>query len=64
MIGDGPRICLGQHFAKAQLKCCIAHLITSFTFSVSEKMPQNPTYNPMDFLLSYTSGVVLNLKPI
>lgn len=62
--GDGPRICSGRQFAKTQLKCCIAHLITSFSFSVSKEMPEHPTYDPMDFLLSYKSGVLLNLKPI
>ncbi|XP_063707790.1 probable cytochrome P450 28a5 isoform X2 [Culicoides brevitarsis] len=63
-FGDGPRICLGQRFAKTQLKCCIAHLITNFELSVSEKMPKKPEYNPYEMMLTYKSGILLNLKPI
>lgn len=63
-IGDGPRTCLGQRFAKTQIKCCIAHVITNFELSVSKKMPGTPEFNPMEMMLAYKSGILLNLKPI
>lgn len=62
--GDGPRTCLGQRFAKTQMKCCIAHIITNFELSVSNAMPKEPELNPMELMLAYKSGILLNLKPI
>uniref|UniRef100_A0A336LXR4 CSON009724 protein n=1 Tax=Culicoides sonorensis TaxID=179676 RepID=A0A336LXR4_CULSO len=56
-FGDGPRICLGKRLAKVQLKCCIAHIVTSFKLKVSKNMPKKPKYDTFDILLSYKSGV-------
>ncbi|XP_063708554.1 probable cytochrome P450 28a5 [Culicoides brevitarsis] len=63
-FGDGPRVCLGQRFAQTQMKCCIAHIVTSFDISVSEKMPKNPVLNPAEITLTYHGGILLKFKPI
>ncbi|XP_063696425.1 probable cytochrome P450 28a5 [Culicoides brevitarsis] len=63
-FGDGPRICLGQRFAQTQIKCCIAHIVTSFDISLSPNMPEKPEYNPMHILLSYKGGIFLKFKAI
>ncbi|XP_063709180.1 probable cytochrome P450 28a5 [Culicoides brevitarsis] len=63
-FGDGPRICLGQRFAHAQVKCAIAQIVTNFDISVSDKMPENPEYNPMDLLLAFKGGILLKFKEI
>lgn len=63
-FGDGPRICLGQRFAQTQMKCCIAHIITSFDISVSDKMPEKPVFNPNELMLCYYGGVLLKFRAI
>lgn len=64
ITGDGPRTCLGQRFAHTQIKCCIAHILTLFELSVSEKMPQKPEYNPLEMMLCFKGGILLKFKPI
>lgn len=63
-FGDGPRICLGQRFALTQIKCCIAHILTTFDISLSEKMPSQPELDPMQLLVCYKGGVWLKYKTI
>lgn len=63
-FGDGPRICLGQRFAQAQMKACIAHIVTSFDISVSDKMPEKPVYNPNELMLAYFGGILLKFRAI
>lgn len=63
-FGDGPRNCLGQKYAKAQIKCCVAHIVTSFEISLSEKMPLKPEYSTFDIMLCFKSGILLKYTPI
>ncbi|XP_039067125.1 cytochrome P450 714B2-like [Hibiscus syriacus] len=44
-FGSGPRSCLGQHFAMAELKILISLLVSNFTFSLSPKYVHSPVMN-------------------
>ncbi|XP_063696557.1 probable cytochrome P450 28a5 [Culicoides brevitarsis] len=63
-FGDGPRTCLGQRFAKAQSKACIATILLNFEISVNEKTMTPLRLDPKDFLGSALGGIWLNFKKI
>lgn len=63
-FGDGPRVCLGQRFALTQIKCAVAHVVSDFNITVAPDMPEKPEYNPMEIMMCYKSGILLNFKPI
>ncbi|XP_039037364.1 cytochrome P450 714B2-like [Hibiscus syriacus] len=44
-FGTGPRSCLGQHFAMAEIKILISLLVSNFTFSLSPKYRHSPVMN-------------------
>ncbi|KAE8683225.1 hypothetical protein F3Y22_tig00111213pilonHSYRG00494 [Hibiscus syriacus] len=44
-FGTGPRSCLGQHFAMAEIKIIISLLASNFTFSLSPKYRHSPVMN-------------------
>ncbi|XVE68645.1 hypothetical protein DITRI_Ditri09bG0085300 [Diplodiscus trichospermus] len=44
-FGTGPRSCLGQHFAMAELKILLTLIISNFTFSLSPKYRHSPIMN-------------------
>lgn len=63
-FGDGPRICLGQRFALAQMKCAIAHVVSDFEITVAPEMPVKPEFNPLEIMLCYKSGILLKFNQI
>ncbi|KAK8509448.1 hypothetical protein V6N13_061920 [Hibiscus sabdariffa] len=44
-FGTGPRSCLGQHFAMAELKILLSLLLSNFTFSLSPNYRHSPVMN-------------------
>lgn len=63
-FGDGPRTCIGQKFAMAQIKSCVAHLLTNFEISVDPKTPEKLTYSSEEMMLAYNEIVSLKFKPL
>ena len=44
-FGTGPRSCLGQHFAMAELKILLSLILSNFSFSLSPKYRHSPIMN-------------------
>ncbi|XP_065214526.1 probable cytochrome P450 6a18 [Planococcus citri] len=64
-FGDGPRICIGERFAKMQVKLGAVHLLKDFSFELSPK-----TIVPLEFLPSFSfatnikGGIWLKCRPL
>lgn len=63
-FGDGPRICLGQKFALAQIKSCLANLLANFEITIDPKTPEKLNYSEDQLFLAYREVVWLNFKPL
>lgn len=64
VFGDGPRTCLGQRFAKAQSKACVATIVKNFEMTVDKKTITPLRLDPKEFLGTSAGGIWLNFKKI
>ncbi|XP_059618982.1 probable cytochrome P450 28a5 [Phlebotomus argentipes] len=63
-FGDGPRICLGQRFAQAQIKAALVSLLDNFEVEVNPKTKEPIIFDPKQFLTYAIGGLWLNFKRI
>uniref|UniRef100_A0A240SY17 Cytochrome n=1 Tax=Lutzomyia longipalpis TaxID=7200 RepID=A0A240SY17_LUTLO len=63
-FGDGPRICLGQKFALAQVKAAIVSLVNDFEIDVNPKTKSEIIFDPKQFLIYPLGGLWLNFKEL
>ncbi|XP_059618985.1 probable cytochrome P450 28a5 isoform X1 [Phlebotomus argentipes] len=63
-FGDGPRICLGQRFAMAQVKAAIVSLVNEFELSVNPKTKTPLIFDPKQFLIYPYGGIWLDFKEL
>jgi len=56
-FGEGPRTCLGQKFALAQIKICMFELIRNFEITVSDKTRKDNLYSPKTFFSFLDGGI-------
>jgi len=63
-FGDGPRICLGQRFAMAQMKSCIANLIANYEITLDPETPKVLNYNPEELMMAYKEKVFLRFSKV
>lgn len=62
-FGMGPRSCIGNRFALAQGKYCIAAIVRKFEISVNPKTKDNQEINPLSLLATLTD-CYLNFKEL
>ncbi|KAH7537006.1 hypothetical protein FEM48_Zijuj03G0046300 [Ziziphus jujuba var. spinosa] len=60
-FGAGARICLGQHFAMAELKLLLSLILSNFSFSLSPKYRHSPV---LTVILRPEHGVDLTMRKL
>ncbi|XP_055710224.1 probable cytochrome P450 28d1 [Phlebotomus papatasi] len=63
-FGDGPRVCLGEKFAMAQVKAAIVSLVKTFEITVNPRTRTHLISDPKQFLTYPIGGIWLDFKTI
>uniref|UniRef100_A0A336L3W3 CSON002647 protein n=1 Tax=Culicoides sonorensis TaxID=179676 RepID=A0A336L3W3_CULSO len=63
-FGDGQRICIGERFAKMEIKLALTLLLMNFEFSLSEKTVYPPVLNTNVPIMAIKEGLYLNVKKL
>ncbi|GAB0098878.1 hypothetical protein DMENIID0001_146820 [Sergentomyia squamirostris] len=63
-FSDGPRICLGQKFALAQVKAAIVSIVENFQLSVNTKTRSTIELDPKMYLFYPVGGLWLDFEPL
>ncbi|KAK5643818.1 hypothetical protein RI129_007663 [Pyrocoelia pectoralis] len=59
-FGEGPRMCIGQKFALAQIKAAVIHIILNYDIRVNDKTKTPLEYNWQELFLSAKGGLWLD----
>ena len=60
-FGQGPRMCLGNNFARFEAKVMIIHILRNFSIEGGEKLPKKLELDPNSFILP-KGGLTLKFK--
>uniref|UniRef100_A0AAT9UVC6 Cytochrome P450 6PZ27 n=1 Tax=Maconellicoccus hirsutus TaxID=177089 RepID=A0AAT9UVC6_MACHI len=63
-FGEGPRACIGERFAKMQVKMGLISMLRDFSFDISPKTTLPVQYQRHFILLKAKGGIWLNCKKI
>jgi cytochrome P450 len=63
-FGEGPRACLGQRFARLQMKIGIAYIVKNFKLSVHEKTRVPIEYDPLSIVTTPKGGLWINFESV
>uniref|UniRef100_A0A1I8Q344 Cytochrome P450 n=1 Tax=Stomoxys calcitrans TaxID=35570 RepID=A0A1I8Q344_STOCA len=62
-FGIGPKVCIGEPFARLELSLALALLLSEFQFSVCDKTPSKLIFDPKKrFMSTVKNGVHLSVK--
>ncbi|XP_063628582.1 cytochrome P450 6B5-like [Cydia splendana] len=62
-FGDGPRICIGQRFAKMQMMAGLVTLLRHYTVELPPHVPRKVEFDPLAFTLQSKHKIELNFLP-
>ncbi|KAK9506035.1 hypothetical protein O3M35_008047 [Rhynocoris fuscipes] len=60
-FGDGPRICIGERFAKMEIQVALVKLLTKYRFTLNSKTISPLVYNSSTILLMPIGGIWIDL---
>lgn len=63
-FGAGPRICLGNNFAHAQVKGAIVEIVRHFEISIDKSMPDKVKIGAAEYLNVTDHKLLLNFERI